>query len=84
MPEEIKTMKEMLETHERALFGDEKLGELGLIRMNKEMYDILIASKNVTGMFGKVGAIGKWVFVIVGILGILKGWWIGLLTFLIK
>lgn len=64
------------------LFGDEN--NLGMVKENKEMYEILTSARNVGGFFNSVGNFSKWVFVIVALIGLLKGWWIGLLTYLIS
>lgn len=74
----IKDEEAKFSVYERVLFGDKQLGEIGMKDKVDEMHDILIASRNVTGFFGKIGGFGKWVFVIVGLVGLLKGWWFAL------
>ena len=68
----------------RVIFGDKESGELGMKEKVDDMHKILIASQNVGGFFGKIGVGLKWLLVIAAVVGIIRGWWIGLLTFLIK
>lgn len=77
----LKSDEAFQEKINRVLFGDEN--NMGMVAENKEMYKILTSARNVGGFFGGVGDIGKWVFIIVGIIGLFKGWWIGLLTYLV-
>jgi hypothetical protein len=68
----IKADEDFQNRMSHVLFGNKEMEEIGLIQMNKEMYDILISAKNVKGFFGNIGEIGKWVLIIVGIIAAVK------------
>lgn len=71
------------EEHElmmRVIFGDKDLKELGMKDKVDAMYDILIQIKGVSGFFGGIGGWLKWLIIIAGVIGIIKGWWVAAVT----
>lgn len=61
-------------------YGDKETGDLGTKDMVKEMYDVLIASRNVASFFSAIGSSLKWVLVIAAVVGVIKGWWASIMV----
>lgn len=60
-------------------YGDKETGDIGTRDMVKEMYDVLIASKNVASFFSNIGSSLKWILVVAAVVGVIKGWWVSFL-----
>ena len=65
-------------------YGDKETGDLGTRDMVKELYDVLIASRNVVSFFGGIGTSLKWLLVIAAVVGVIKGWWASIVLWIYK
>jgi hypothetical protein len=77
---EIDKLIKVMNLHHRAIFGDVDLNEKGMKEKVDTMYNILVTSSNVSGIFARIGGFSKTVLIIVGLIGLIKGWWIGLIS----
>ena len=68
----------------RVIFGDKELGEIGMKNKVDDMHDILVSIKNVSIFFSGVGSILKWLIIIAAVIGIIKGWWAGVVGYLLN
>ena len=67
---------------ERIILGDDELGEKGMKAKVDEMHSLLVQAQNVGGFFGSIGGIGRWIFVVAGMVAIFKLWGAALLAWL--
>jgi len=78
---------QLQEEHEnlmKVIFGDQETGLIGMKDKVDEIHDILISIKSVSKFFGGIGTTLKWLLVIAGVVGVIKGWWAGILGFIIN
>jgi hypothetical protein len=64
------------------LFGNTEMKEKGMVDKVDEMHKLLVQAQNVGGFFGSIGKFGKWVFVIVGLLAMIKLWGASLIAWM--
>mgnify|MGYP003461668275 CR=1 FL=1 len=67
----------------RIIFGDKDSGEIGMKAKVDEMHSILLATQNVSGFFGGVKGTLGWLLLIGAVIALLKGWFAGLISFLL-
>lgn len=65
---------ELLTTHNRVIFGDDKTGDIGIKKKIDELHTLLTQARNVSGFFGGLGGTIKWIVLIAAVITILKGW----------
>lgn len=82
LKEHIDKEDNLMKLHHRVLFGDQELDEMGLIKQNKEIYDILTSVKNVNKFIGGFGATLKWLLIIGAVIGLIKGWFAGIVAYI--
>lgn len=68
----------------RVIFGDDELGEMGMKEKVDEIYDILTSAKNLIKVLDTFSLVLKWVAGIVIIFGLFKGWFAGLIAFILN
>jgi hypothetical protein len=66
----------------RVIMGDQETGEVGMKEKVDGIYDILVQVKGVGNFFGGIGTGLKWLLVIAAVVGVVKGWWVGILGYL--
>lgn len=87
MPKLLHEIEHQLDTHEqhdkerfeflqRVIFGDNVTGEMGMKEKVDEMHQILTNVKGANRIFGGTANYIKGLIIIVGMIGIIKGWWI--------
>lgn len=64
----------------RVIFGDKDHGEMGMKEKIDEVHEILTQIKGVSGFFSSLGAWLKWLLVIGGFIGLVKGWWVAVIA----
>lgn len=79
----MKEEEDLLQLHHRAIFGDVELGEQGMKAKVDEMHDILKNFKGANRILSGGLFSFKTLVIIVGIFGIIKGWWISLVHYAI-
>jgi hypothetical protein len=68
----------------KVIFGDEETGVIGMRTKVDEIHDILVSIKSVSKFVGGIGTTLKWLLVIAGVIGVIKGWWFSILGFLLS
>lgn len=81
--EHIKEESGLLNLHHRAIFGDKELGEPGMKDKVDEMHAILMSFKGANKVLSGGLLSFKTIMIIVGIIGIIKGWWVQLVQYAI-
>jgi len=66
---------QLLITHNRAIYGDEKTGEVGMLKKINEVHGILTSARNVGGFFNGIGKTITWILIFAGLIAAVKGWW---------
>lgn len=85
MPDEIiKKRESEHDTLMRVIFGDEATGDVGMKKKVDEIHTLLTQAKNVGGFFNGVGSTLKWLLVIGAVIGLIKGWWVGVVASIIN
>ena len=84
LKEHINDEEKLLELHHRAIFGDETLGEPGMKKKVDEMHKILTDVRGTGNILGGSLTSLKTLIIIVGIIGIFKGWWISAISAVIN
>ena len=67
LTEHIVAEEQRVETIESVIFGNEKIGEIGMKKKVDEMHEILVQFKGIKGLFGIIILIGL-------VVATLKGW----------
>jgi len=67
--------KDRFEFLQRVIFGDKLTGEMGMKEKVDEMHDILTNVRGANRVFGGTVNYIKMIMIVVGIVGIIKGWW---------
>jgi hypothetical protein len=65
---------ELLTTHNRVIFGDDKTGDIGIKKKIDELHTLLTQARNVSGFFGGLGGTIKWILVVAAVITVVKGW----------
>lgn len=82
LEEHLKADEEFQAKINRVIFGDD-VNEKGMKDKVDEMHDILVSARNVGGFFSGFGGTLKWLLIIGAVIGLLKGWWGGIIHYLI-
>jgi len=81
LSEHIKEEESLLKLHHRAIFGDIELGEPGMKDKVDEMHSILMSFKGANRFLSGGLLSFKTIMILVGIVGIIKGWWVALVHY---
>lgn len=76
--------KEKFDLLNRVIFGDKDTGDMGMMRKLDEIYNIIkdanIEKNGVSKLFNSIKGGLIYLTIIAGVVGLIKGWWIGLLA----
>lgn len=76
--------KENFDLLMRVIFGDKNTGDMGMMRKLDEIYNIIkdanIEKNGVSKLFNSIKGGLIYLTIIAGVVGLIKGWWIGLLA----